>query len=331
VPEDTDKSKLFFSLAEHAPAGELSTRFYLEYLVTMVRRIAKDETQLDQLDIIDTTDRLTAILSDKDLTLAGWGTLAYYADDLLDLIADPELEALWSENLLELRMDPTLSKAEKMAGWLPFLHIATRDEAELEEADAALLRAELAAVDKQTPDAFERQSVIYQMSGIYRRAGLKDDAKTLLLAELKKSKSAYYFMSGLASMAEKDGQNAEALDWQRKAWENATGQATRFQWGGNYVRALIRLSPENSDIISETSMALLAEFDDSSELFAGRNFRVLKRTNKALASWREEHELLVELAFTDKVESMCDEQQADSLEAENCQTLLVEESLAQAS
>ena len=335
VPEGTDKVDLFARLADKAPAGELSSRFYLEYLLTVARKIKKEEVAADTVNSEAVVSRLKEILSNRALALACFDTLAYYPDDILEMpiYTDADkalLEPLWSDAIFDLRGDKSLSKAEQMGGWMPKLYLATRDDAVLPEADQVLLRTEMTAVDKTTPDNYERQSVINQMSYIYREAGLNGDARALLLAELDKSAAPYYFMSSLSSMAEKEGDFDAALDWRKQAWESATGQATRFQWGAGYVRALVRMTPQHVEIIAASSGALLDEFPEARELFAGRNFRILRRLNKQLLAWQEEQEV-ADAAFSPRVESLCQDLIGDSMEAENCKSLFVEEAIAEAS
>jgi len=334
IPEGTDKAMLFRTLAEHAPAGEIASRFYLDYLVTMARKIKKDKAAATELNAADVVTRLTSILGNAELAIACWDTLAYYPDELLGLPVfsqeqRAELEEAWVSGTFDRRMDARLSKAEKMAGWLPTLYTGTLENQVIADELKEQLRSELTVIDRETPDSYERQSVMSQMSYIYEQAGMKREAKDLLVAELEISASPYYFMSGLASMAEKDGEFAEAIDWRRKAWESSTGQATRFQWGASYVRALIRLAPDDAVAITSSSIALLNEFEASPELFAGRNFRVLKRVATQLTEWQDEQQA-DDLTFMSRVEAMCSEQEGGSREAENCQTLLAPEGVAQA-
>lgn len=341
VPEGIDKAELFLGLSTSAPEGELSNRFYMNYLLALTEKNDAEETGQVNLDADPTiAKRLEIILSSSSLTLASWDSLAYYMEEILALpvIDDAHkvsLAALWANSIFDLRFDEALSKAEKLAGWVPKLQLATSGDQPLAEDLQKLLRAELKAVDEATPDSFERQSVINQISHIYREAGLVNDAKGLLLAELEKSASPYYFMSGLGSLAEKDDNFDEALAWRKRAYENSVGVATRFQWGANYVLAMIRMAPEDHQAIAVRASALLSEFHVSGELFAGRNFRILKRLNENLRSWREEQKP-ERLAFEPEVEKLCDDQKEASLQQQNCRSLfvedhLVEEKVAQAS
>lgn len=328
VPDGTDKAELFFRLSTGAPEGELSNRFYMNYLLALTEKNDTEETGQYELGP-GIAERLEIILSSSSLTLASWDSLAYSMEEILALpVLDDahkaSLAELWANSIFDLRFDEALSRAEKLAGWVPKLQLATRGDQPLSADLRKWLRAELKAADEATADSFERQSVINQMSHIYREAGLVNDAKDLLLAELEKSASPYYFMSGLGSLAEKDNNFEEALAWRKKAYENSVGVATRFQWGANYVLAMIRMAPEDHQAIAVGASALLSEFDVSAELFAGRNFRILKRLNENLRSWRQEQKPET-LAFEPEVEKLCDDQKESSLQQQNCRSLFVED------
>lgn len=317
LPENTNEQALFSSLAAHAPEGELSTRFTMLYLLA---KLEQEEASLTPGE----ADQLQSILASDELTLAAWDTLAYWAEEILVMVPEDRREALaeqWWQQTFKLRFDESLSKAEKLAGWFPRLYLLTRDEQELPEDIQEQIRAELAAVDQATPDSFERQSVVNQMGHVYRQAGMIEDARVMLTAELEKSASPYYFMSSLGSIAEREERFDYALSWRRQAYEAAEGQATRFQWGTDYVRAMIRMAPEEEQEIVGQAVALLDEFDDEGQLLAGRNYARLQRLSADLAGWREAR-LLESGEFTAKVEALCAGQPPGSPEAENCLNLV---------
>lgn len=185
------------------------------------------------------------------------------------------------------------------------------------------LRADLTGADEKETNSFARQSVVSQINYLYQSAKLYDDARTLLLAELDRSESPYYFMSSLSSIAEKQDKTEEALEWRRKAYETSQGAATRFQWGANYVRAIVRMTPDNHDLILSTSMNLFDDLQGEQEVFAGRNFRILRSLKKQLAEWQDDQleDALTE-TFHARIQSMCEKQTPATVEQENCQSLL---------
>ncbi len=323
LPEDADRQALFASLAEHSPEGELSTRFFMLYL------LAKLDVEGSVLTTSE-TDQLQSILSSDELTLAAWDTLAYWTEEVLAIVPESrrdELAEQWWQQTFDLRFAENLSKAEKLGGWFPRLYLLTKDGEALPDDVKDQIRAEIAAVDKATPDSFERQSVVNQMGHVYRQADMIEDAKVMLTKELEKSASPYYFMSSLGAIAEREERFADALAWRQKAYETAQGEATRFQWGTDYVRALVRMSPEAEGQINQQAISLLGEFDNQSQLLAGRNFRRLQRLSAELADWRESR-LLEAGEFTATIQALCSEQPAGSSEAENCSDLIPDEVVA---
>ena len=118
------------------------------------------------------------------------------------------------------------------------------------------------------------------------------------------------------------GNIPEALEWRRKAYENAIGEATRFQWGASYVRAIIRLTPENHELVMSAAMKLFDELDGDQTPFTGRNFRVLRSVSKQLNQWQlEQGDEALAKSFESRISTLCQRQTEESLELENCRSL----------
>jgi hypothetical protein len=92
-------------------------------------------------------------------------------------------------------------------------------------------------------------------------------------------------MSGLAANARKRGDAAAAVDWSQRAWEAASGPATRLQWGAAYVRALVELAPADAPRLQRALLAIVGELEPAPATFDGRNARALERIAKQLARW----------------------------------------------
>ncbi len=324
IPPETSSIAVFESLTLAAPAGELRSRFLMLYLVAL-----SESEQAVSRATIDVSAELSHVLSSDTLTLASWDTLAYGMEDLLGL---PALESMdtalfanqWAENIFALRFSDSLSKAEKLAGWFPRLYLLTRDKTRVADDVAEQLRAEMAAVDRATPDNFERQSIVNQIAHVYRMAGMIEEAKALLTKELTRSASPYYFMSSLAGLYEAQGEFEQALRWRSQAFADASGEATRFQWGTGYVMAMIRMSPDNTTLIAQQSADLLAAFQQPDQLFTGRNFRYLQRLHEALFSWRQATGAMLEApdsGYDQQLKSLCSQQAVGSQAALNCLSL----------
>jgi tetratricopeptide (TPR) repeat protein len=107
------------------------------------------------------------------------------------------------------------------------------------------------AIDK---DRFKRNDLVNAAGIIDDELGDREAARELYLKELPNTSTSYYYMSHLATLAEKQGNYQEALDWMAEAFDASEGPSTRLRWGSSYVRALIRLSPD--DIVRIRAVAL---------------------------------------------------------------------------
>jgi thiol-disulfide isomerase/thioredoxin len=334
LPEGTPAS-FFKDLADTSPGEEAGSRLFMVYLIELAKEYEEAQENTDasaESDLVESSgeyERLVSILDSPELTLTCWDTLGYYSEEIvgLPLFTEEQLVSLkkkWSDQLLSLRHQPSLSTAEQLTGWLPTLNLHYMNDEEQALPDSVLkeLRLDLHAADEKTSNSFARQSVVSQMNYLYQSAKLYDEARVLLLAELEKSASPYYFMSSLSSLAEKAENIDEALEWRRKSYESSGGAATRFQWGANYVRTIIRLTPENHELIMTTSLALFDELQAGEEVFAGRNFRVLRSLNRKLVAWQEDRaqKALVD-TFQLRISTLCEKQEADSIEKVNCESL----------
>ena len=323
LPDDYEP-ELFLTMSNLAEDEVSSARLYMQYLSEVSKSTADTESNSSIVPVVGALTKISSILKSDKLTLACWDSLAYYATELLPHIANDKdqaaIKSLWQRRLQSLSTDPTLSVAEQLAGILPRLEFYFQDDENLalDKEIERYVRQMTQSADDATKNSFARQSVISQINYILQAAGMKNEAKELLLRELELSKSPYYFMSSLASLAEKENNIDEALEWRKKAYESARGNATRFQWGASYIRAIIRLQPENETGIQSLSIALLDELENSADAFAGRNFRILQSLNKQLSKWQADKakELLVE--FKISIDERCREQIDGSLEATNC-------------
>ncbi|MFT7245616.1 MAG: thioredoxin-related protein [Candidatus Azotimanducaceae bacterium] len=327
---------LFRQASELAKDEVTASRLYMQYLYE-VSAAQKDEQQEDgeKNKTIKPMDGamlvLKKILASKNLVLANWDSLAYYASDLSPLVASgsalTELKSQWQSAIFDARRDESLSEAERLSGLFPMLEFYFEDDTNTtlsEELKSIVLTASQHA-DAVTQNSFARQSVINQISYVLQEARLMDEAKTLLTSELERSKSPYYFMSSLSALAEKEGDIPTALAWRKKAYKSSTGSATRFQWGASYVRSLLRMTPEDEGTITQISMALFSEMKSDKELFAGRNFRVLRSLNLALHAWQDERSASLLADFDQAIISRCDALLLDSPAMQNCKSLPMSE------
>jgi len=301
---------------------------YMQYLVSSVQ----EDSEESPVKIQDAGSRIEEILASDELVIDCWDSLAYWPEimDVLVLEDDAKkrLSKKWQDRLMALRNSSRLSTEEQLAGWLPLLHYHFEaTEEPLPASVAKQLDQDIAQADQKVSNAYARQSLVNQIRWIYQTAHMNDKARAVLLAELDRSKAPYYFMSSLGSLAEDQEQTEEAIEWYRKAYETSEGSATRFQWGASYVRALIRLAPDQDELILSTAESLFDELPSSDDVFSGRNFRVLKRLNEQLVVWKaDEDSEAVNTRFTARIESLCAAEVDGSIEKANCQSLIAEDS-----
>lgn len=121
------------------------------------------------------------------------------------------------------------------------------------------VRARVAQTLAEADNSYERHTLLNTAVSALNDAGLSAQAEQLLLAELPRSHSPYYFMLSLAASARRRGDTAAVLDWYGRAWQAAQGPATRLQWGVTYLNSLIELAPQDGARIDAAAQGLLAD------------------------------------------------------------------------
>ena len=333
LPAGTDPI-LFNQLAKRIldQDPESSARLYLQYLVMLAKAQTENLVKVEP-------GQLLVILNSPALVIGTWDYLAYQAKEIssvldLDDLALDNLKDRWQQVMLEQRHHAALSTAEQLGGWFPYLTFYFEDASTNTAVPAdqlAAIRQDAETANRVTRNAYARQSVVNQVSYLLETAGLQDEARQLLLAELDRSAAPYYFMSSLGALAEAQGHIEEALAWRNKAYQVSEGRATRLQWGVSYVDSLIRLAPQQTETISQTALTLLDELSEGhiedggiDDTFAGRNFRALRRLHKNLLAW---HATQIDGPLLENLNArlgyLCGRQPAGSTTAANCQSLLV--------
>lgn len=193
--------------------------------------------------------------------------------------------------LQRLNQDPALARADRMGALIARIELQRMDQpkdATQPRLPAALvqqMRQQAAEADRAIQDGNERQAAITSAAYGLSRAGLWTDSNALLQANLGRSHSPYYLMSELASNARALGDNRQALEWYRQAYERSTGAATRVQWGVSYAMALVDLAPGEAARIESVTTSVLREAAAQPSAFQERNARSLKRLSDRLVRW----------------------------------------------
>jgi thioredoxin-like negative regulator of GroEL len=275
-----------------ADQPQLSKRLSLQAMVATAK--VKGAKPRDDPGAVE---KIVPLLADAAFTRENFDLVVNYADDVAGNITLPKSPArthvvgAWNAALARLAADPGLSTLDRLTTLHAEVALAKLDSPEgpLPEALQKRIRDEAARDDRDTTDPYSRQSVISGAAELMTDAGLLADSDTLLMAELARSHSPYYFMLGLADNAKKRGDKAAAVDWAEKAYVAAKGPATRLQWGSRYVATLVDLTPQDAARIEKAAAQVINELEPSPDTFYERNQKALERVGKNLAKWNKDN------------------------------------------
>jgi protein disulfide-isomerase len=129
-------------------------------------------------------------------------------------------------------------------------------------------------------------------------------------------------MVSLAGIEQEAGNNEAAIDWLKRAYDAATGPATRFQWGTYYVSGLLEMTPDNVERIQAETVTVVRELEKG-RAFYQRPKGQLQRLEKKLVAWGDGPEREAGLAYIRKnVQSICVTIPADEPARATCEGFL---------
>ncbi|MFT3663832.1 thioredoxin fold domain-containing protein [Piscinibacter sp.] len=256
-----------------------------------LKALAAEGAQGGQGVVADAAEQrrtLTALLADAGRARRHVDVLAGSAREIVAALAAPDaperapLVAAFDAALATLQADATLSRADRLGALAARVQLTKPERLPALQAE---LRALAARFDREISDGYERQAVITTAAWALEEAGLLDDSDALLKANLARSHSPYYLMSGLADNARKRGDAAAAVDWSAQAFEKSEGAATRLQWGAGHLRALVELAPRDAARIEALAARLIDEAAAQPDAFEARSGRSMQRIGKLLRDW----------------------------------------------
>ena len=239
-----------------------------------------------------------ALLADAPAARALFDVLAGNTTDLVHAVSAKgtplrqRVVQAFDAALLRFEADPSLSRADRLGALGARIELATLDAPKkaapkLPPALLADLRTQVARIDVDTTDGYERQAVIPSAAYLLAASGLLAESDALLKASLARSHSPYYLMSELAGNAKKRGDKAEALRWSEQAFATSEGPATRLQWGAAYLKALVELAPGDDARIERTARQVFTEAAKAPDAFYERSGRSLQRVGNQLQAWNK--------------------------------------------
>jgi thioredoxin-related protein len=124
-------------------------------------------------------------------------------------------------------------------------------------------------------------------------------------AAVAHAKTPYYHMADLAYLDERMGRTDSAIMWLERAYRESQGPATRFQWGTNYVRGLIRMRPDDEAAVRDAMLAVLGELDGPSRIYRRSRAR-LETLDADLREWNIDgaHASAI-AAIRERMDSIC--------------------------
>ncbi len=304
---DADPTATFRSMYEACPA-DMATERSMLYFRWLNRAIAAATAEEDAVPLSDAQKaeallQVEALLADDDLISANIFTVLFSGDDYVNALTGADgderirLMAMYDEAFDRIAADESVYKRERiytLVGKIRFERIDD-EEAALSSQLQDEIRDMVQWADATTPSVYERQPIINALGNVLDEAGMDDDAKALLLAELEISKTPYYFMVSIADIEQRAGNTDAAVDWLRQAYDSTTGSATRFQWGYYYLNGLLEMKPDDTQLIHDTTVGLISELQNSGGLYQRPKAQLGRLENKLIA-WSEENNRAGELA-----------------------------------
>jgi predicted small lipoprotein YifL len=293
-----ERAATFRQLAARCPVEIEAdcTRLFFAYLASAARGSDEKHQALDGLERADARRKLLSLIDQPSVQQANVESLLYSATDVVGVLSGagtPErkqLTAAWSSALDQLAAligEGALSTKEQL-NLLRGRVLLARLDAPGGPLPPALLdaaRKAVARVDATVTDPVARTAAVNAAVNLYFEAGLDTEANQLLTAELGKSQTPFYFMQDLADLAEKTGHKQEAVDWLARAYHDAKGPATRFQWGYNYLVGMIEMTPEDTKGIERAGLDVLGELDAAPDAFYQRTRLRLEQLSTQLLDW----------------------------------------------
>lgn len=238
--------------------------------------------------------QLRAVLADDQLSAANLESIIYDGASLTSALLEPSQQAAvreqFNNKILAIIDNAELTlpvRLRAISGWVELQKSALDKDAQLSDSQQQWVSEKVAWGEAAVND-YQRHSAINTLWQTLYAAGLNDSARSMLLDALTVSKQPYYFMSDLGYLEKQLGNNNQAVDWYKRAWESSKGPATRIQWGVNYVVNAIELTPDDVVAIGASSEAIITELSQQSDGFYQRTSMRMNSLSSKLMAWSTE-------------------------------------------
>ncbi len=210
------------ALARHARADHANAQALRLDLKAAVSAAAGDPPQQGDVDKAAAAAAVRDALRDPKRARADYDVLVAAPAEVVAYLAggDAAARALLAKQydaaLARLSTDASLAAIDRtmaLHGRVRVARLDARPGAPLPPALADAVRRQTASAVTESTNVYGRQAVVSEAADTLTDAGQFDAADALLKAELVRSPTPYYFMSGLAANAKARGDRAAALDW----------------------------------------------------------------------------------------------------------------------
>lgn len=275
-------------LAQACPSRLALEKSQLQMMV--IEDWARDEDR-DPALAATYLQQVNAVLADDGLTRANLGSFASVGGELVKTLAEGEAQLQLQASMRE-RLEAAIANGEldvllrlsAIYGWADVQKAQLEDEEQLSAPQQQWVVDKVQAAEEEL-NSHQQHAAINITSQLYLDIGREDLARASLEKGMAVSKQPYYFMTGMAYVEKRAGNDQAAVEWSRKGWEAARGPATRVQWGTNYLLTLLESSPDDIDTISATGSAVLAELGAQPDGLHHRNSGRMNRLGKRLLAW----------------------------------------------
>lgn len=304
VIAEKDRADTLQKLAQRAASSQpkVAARLQLKALAIAAARASREKTNASASEQSVAHAQLTRVLADPQGVRENFDVLSWRAGDLTRYASDAgsarrtSLQNNFNSALEAVIKNSQSTHADRLAAMVGKIRLAALDAPEAKPGETsatpkyaaplvAQARDVVKAADTQTNDRMTRQATMSVAAFVLREVGLLDESDALLKAELGKAISPHYYLSDLSENAKKRGDKAAAIAYAQQAYERGEGPATRLQWGGLYVRALVADAPQDTAKIVSATKLVLNEAQSAPDAFYERSLRSLERVGTALDQW----------------------------------------------
>ncbi|MEM8498471.1 MAG: thioredoxin family protein [Pseudomonadota bacterium] len=279
--------EVFSAAALHCPTSAAKDKAALSVMQLQQQMLATTDSD-GKVKLTDTDKQRAAqqlsTLLDRPLQLQSNMYLFLATGESLAAILTPELQTRF-ETLYENMADNVDSDLfQRIQSLRALVGLNKALDANLNEGvltRISALRSEAEKMDRADP---QFHATINATGNMLVESGQLTEAKELLSAEVSRSKYVYYFMGELADIEQKLGNADAAIEWRRKAFDQARGPATRFQWGVNYLRTVLELDADNLEAVRSGFDEVFAELAASKSMYQRSRTR-LEGLDESLRAW----------------------------------------------